>query len=48
VKNGYLFKEGEVCIPQGSHRKLLMQETHGGGGGGGRGGLWPFWCRDDP
>ncbi|XP_052736727.1 uncharacterized protein LOC128197915, partial [Vigna angularis] len=31
VKEGYLFKEGKICIPQGSHRKLLVKETHEGG-----------------
>jgi len=28
VNNGYLFKEGRICIPHGSHRKLLIQEMH--------------------
>ncbi|XP_027941093.1 uncharacterized protein LOC114194886 [Vigna unguiculata] len=31
VNEGYLFKEGKICIPQGSQRKLLIQETHEGG-----------------
>ena len=31
VNNGYLFKEGRVCIPLGSHRNLLIYETHEGG-----------------
>jgi len=31
VNEGYLFKEGKICIPQGSQRKLLVQETHEGG-----------------
>jgi len=25
-----LFKEGKSCIPQGSHRKFLVNETHEG------------------
>ena len=28
VNEGYLFKEGKIYIPQGSQRKLLVQETH--------------------
>jgi len=24
VNEGYLFKEGHICIPQSSHRKLLI------------------------
>ncbi|XP_052724926.1 uncharacterized protein LOC128194132 [Vigna angularis] len=31
VREGYLFKEGKICIPQGSHRKLLVKEIHEGG-----------------
>jgi len=31
VNEGYLFKEGKICIPQCSQRKLLVQETHEGG-----------------
>jgi len=31
VSEGYLFKEGKLCIPQGTHRKLLVKETHEGG-----------------
>jgi len=31
VNEGYLFKDGKICIPQGSQRKLLVQETHEGG-----------------
>jgi len=31
MNNGYLFKEGIIFIPQGSHRKLLIQEMHEGG-----------------
>jgi len=31
VVQGYLFKEGKLCIPQGSHKKLLAKETHEGG-----------------
>ena len=31
VNEGYLFNEGKICIPQGSQRKLLVQETHEGG-----------------
>ena len=27
---GYLFKEGKLCIPQGTHRKLLVKESHEG------------------
>jgi len=30
VKEGYIFKEGKICIPQGSQRKLLIQEMHEG------------------
>ena len=28
VSEGYLFKEGKLCIPQGTHRKLLVKESH--------------------
>ena len=28
---GFLFKEGKVYIPQGSHRKLLAKKMHEGG-----------------
>ena len=31
LAEGYLFKEGKLCIPQGSIRKLLMKESHEGG-----------------
>jgi len=31
VTEGYLFKEGKLCIPQGTHRKLLVKESHEGG-----------------
>ena len=31
ISNGYLFKEGCLCIPFGSHRKLLIIEMHEGG-----------------
>ena len=31
ISNGYLFKEGRLCIPFGSHRKLLIIEMHEGG-----------------
>jgi len=31
VSKGYLFKEGKLCIPQGTHRKLLVKESHEGG-----------------
>jgi len=31
VAEGYLFKEGKLCIPQGTHRKLLVKESHEGG-----------------
>ena len=30
VCEGYLFKEGKICIPQGTHRKLLVKESHEG------------------
>jgi len=28
VSEGYLFKEGKLCIPQGTNRKLLVKESH--------------------
>jgi len=31
VFEGYLFKEGKLCIPQGTYRKLLVKESHEGG-----------------
>ena len=31
LAEGYLFKEGKLCIPQGSIRKLLVKESHVGG-----------------
>jgi len=31
VSEGYLFKEGKFCIPQGTYRKLLVKESHEGG-----------------
>jgi len=31
VSKGYLFREGKLCVPQGSHRKLLIKESHEGG-----------------
>jgi len=31
VNQGYLFKEGKLYIPLGSHRKLLVKQTHEGG-----------------
>ncbi|XP_068475117.1 uncharacterized protein [Phaseolus vulgaris] len=31
VYEGYLFIEGKLCIPQGTHRKLLVKELHEGG-----------------
>nr|KYP50197.1 Transposon Ty3-I Gag-Pol polyprotein [Cajanus cajan] len=31
VSEGYLYKEGRICIPQGSIRKLLVKESHEGG-----------------
>ena len=31
VNQGYLFKEGKLCIPLGSHRKFLIKESHEGG-----------------
>jgi len=37
VTEGYLFKEGKLCILQGTHRKLLVKESHEGGSHG------PFW-----
>jgi len=30
VSEGYLFKEGKLCIPRGTHRKLLVKESHEG------------------
>jgi len=31
VSEGFLYKEGKLCIPQGSHIKLLVKEIHEGG-----------------
>ena len=31
LADGYLFKEGKLCIPHGSIRKLLVKESHEGG-----------------
>nr|KYP37640.1 Transposon Ty3-I Gag-Pol polyprotein [Cajanus cajan] len=31
MAEGYLYKEGKLCIPQGSIRKLLIKESHEGG-----------------
>ena len=31
VNQDYLFREGKLCIPHGSHRKLLVKESHEGG-----------------
>ena len=31
VSEGYLFKEGKLCIPQGTPRKLFVKESHEGG-----------------
>ena len=31
MSEGYLFKEEKLCIPQGTHRKLLVKESHKGG-----------------
>nr|KYP34521.1 Retrotransposable element Tf2 [Cajanus cajan] len=31
MAEGYLYKEGRLCIPQGSIRKLLIKESHEGG-----------------
>jgi len=31
VSKGYLFKEGKLCIPQGTHRKLIVKESQEGG-----------------
>jgi len=28
VFEGYLFKEGKLCIPQGTNRKLIVKESH--------------------
>ena len=42
LAEGYLFKEGKLCIPQGSIRKLLLKEIHEGGLMG------PLWDRQDP
>jgi len=27
VFEGYIFTEGKLCIPQGTHRKLLLKES---------------------
>ncbi|XP_040943180.1 uncharacterized protein, partial [Gossypium hirsutum] len=29
--DGYLFREGKLCIPQGSVREVLIEESHSGG-----------------
>jgi len=39
VNEGYLFKEGCICIPQSSHKNLLIQEMHEWGTHG------AFWGR---
>ncbi|GKA02997.1 putative gag-pol polyprotein [Tanacetum coccineum] len=31
VQDGFLFKNGRLCIPKGSIRDLLIREAHGGG-----------------
>jgi len=31
VSKGYLFRKGKLCVPQGSHRKLLIKESYEGG-----------------
>nr|XP_043611631.1 uncharacterized protein LOC122583275 [Erigeron canadensis] len=31
VQDGFLFKNGKLCIPRGSIRDLLIREAHGGG-----------------
>jgi len=31
VPKGYLFREGKLCVPQGSHRKLFIKKSHEGG-----------------
>ena len=31
LQEGYLFKEGKLCIPQGIHRKFLVKESQEGG-----------------
>jgi len=31
LSNGYIFKEGGLCIPPGSHKKLLIKEMDEGG-----------------
>jgi len=28
VSKGYLFREGKLCVPQGSYRKLLIKKSH--------------------
>ena len=29
--DGYLFREGKLCVPQGSVRNVLVDEAHSGG-----------------
>nr|XP_043611671.1 uncharacterized protein LOC122583318 [Erigeron canadensis] len=31
ARDGFLFKNGKLCIPRGSIRDLLIREAHGGG-----------------
>jgi len=31
ISKGYLFREGKICIPQGTYRKFLVKESHEGG-----------------
>jgi len=31
VSKGFLFEEGKLCIPEGSHRKLIVKNIHEGG-----------------
>ena len=31
MSEGYLYKEGKLCIPQGTQRKLLVKESREGG-----------------
>ena len=48
LSNGYLFREDHLCIPLGSHRKLLIKEMHEGGlmGHFGVAKLWPCLKRN--
>jgi len=31
IFKGYLFREGKLCIPQGTYRKFLVKDSHDGG-----------------